>query len=238
VDASVLASQVQTVVDFLKAGIVEQFGDVYGTPIGVAHRDIDTLYKPHTPFKDTGIGNLVTDAFREYAEADVAFTANGFISEKIYQGVIVPADILRAVPYGANPETGMGLRLVKVTLSGKQLLAGIEYTLGFAGVSDVFMLQVSGMRFFYNPGNPVGERLIPKSIRIDKKMIDLKANYTVAMNEGMAILLEQLMGIKPLSKTVLPDATEYTILKDYISDLGIVRYKPEGRIREVNELEP
>jgi 5'-nucleotidase / UDP-sugar diphosphatase len=233
VDASISADPaIQNRVNFFKAGIYAEYGDVYGSRISTAPRaGIDNVYNPNRPFKDTGAGNLVTDAFRKHTNADIAITANGFISEKLHGGAIVPADVMRMVPYGADPATGQGFNLVNVRLTGEQIMKGIEYSLR-ATTPYEHGLQVSGMRFTYDPTRPDGDRLVPRTVRMGRRLINARAVYTVTMNEGMVTLMEGQMGIIPESPpAVMPDS-EYTVLKDYISDRKVVRSQSQGRIRE------
>lgn len=230
-DAGIPAEpSLQGIVDVLKGGIVGRYGDVYGTIIGTAERDLEKLPDPGAPWKDTPMGNLVTDAFRKATGTDVAITPTGLISEKIYAGPVVGADVFRSMSYGFDPESGFGFRLVSGTINGADLLKGLEIGLSQLGVTEDYFLQVSGMEFAYHPARPVGHRVTVGSILIGGKHFVPVKSYSITINEGVLYLLG-IFGIT-LQNPVVHDAFEYTVVRDYITGLGAVAYAPEGRIRD------
>lgn len=220
--------EIQGVVDYLKAGIVEQYGDVYHTVLGTS---VNELYKdqiPTSPFKDTPLGNLITDAYRDKTNTQASITANGLISEKIYQGAIVGADVFRAASYGFDEETGLGFKLATFDIQGAELLKGLEIGLSQIEVNEDYFLQVSGMRFDYNLNKPVGHRINPGSIRINNQPFIPVMTYSVTVNAGLLGLLMQL-GVNVQNVNVT-DILEFTAIKDYIVKLSDVNYVSEGRI--------
>lgn len=220
----------QGIVDVLKGGIVQRYGDVYGTVVGTADRDLEKLPDPAAAWKDTPMGNLVTDAFRRLTGTDIAITPTGLISEKVHAGPIVGADVFRSMSYGFDPESGFGFRLVSGTISGADLLKGLEVGLSQLGVTEDYFLQVSGMEFTYHPARPVGHRVTVGSILVGGKHFVPVKSYTITINEGVLYLLG-IFGIT-LQNPVVHDAFEYTVVRDYIAELGRVAYVPEGRIRD------
>jgi 2',3'-cyclic-nucleotide 2'-phosphodiesterase (5'-nucleotidase family) len=231
VDSSVPAElTVQGTVDYLKSEIVAQYGDVYHTIVGRATHDLDKHFDPVSPLRDTPIGNLVTDSFRKKTRTNVALTVNGLISEKIYAGPIVGADVFRSLSYGFDEATGLGFNLATFEIRGTELLKGLEICLAQIEYTDDFNLQVSGMKFRYNSKRPAGQRVIPGSIRIDEKPFKPHAKYTATVNSGIAYLLSSL-GVQVENLRFLSDL-EYLVVKDYIARLGRVNYQAEGRIRD------
>ncbi len=232
VDASVpKVAEVQAAVDGLKAVIVQQYGDVYRTVVGVAATDLNKTYDPATPVRDSQLGDLVTDACRNKTHTDIAIAAHGFINEKIYKGPIVGADIFRPLSNGYDEATGLGFKLVTVNLTGMDLITGLESSLSYLGLSDDFFLDVSGMRYRYNATRPVGSRVDLKSIRIDGRKFNPLGTYSVTVNEGIAALFA-LMGITPTNVQVLPDL-EYNVVHHYIASLGTVASEAQGRILDI-----
>ena len=233
VDARIPAvPEIQAVVNTLKAGIVQRYGDVYHKPVGVALCTMDIEYDAASQIRDTPMGDLVTDALRKKGGTQLGFSATGLINEKIYAGPIVGADVFRSFPYGFDEASGLGLKLVRVRTDGASIATGLEAALSFLGVTEDYAPQVSGMTFRYNGANPVGSRVILPSIRIGGKPIDFSAGYTMTVDEGLAGLLPGLgMNITVLDQ--MPDF-EYTVVKDFIHRLGVVAYRPEGRIRDIS----
>jgi len=223
--------EIQGVVDYLKQGIVQTYGDIYGSTIGIAQNDINkTSNSPNVHFKDSPIGNLITDSYRNKTKTDIAITANGMISQKIYKGRVNAADIFQAVAYGFDTTTGLGFNLLKMKIRGTELIKGLEVGLSQLGIMDDYFLQVSGFVFKYKPDNPVGSRVIISSVRINNQQFNPAKKYTLTVNEGLyGILLMSGVQVENLTATGIP---EYIALKDYVSQLQNVNYRTEGRIRE------
>lgn len=229
VDASVPpVPEIQGVVDYLKSGIVAQYGDVYHTVLGTS---VNELYKdpvPSSPFKDTPLGNLITDAYRNKTNTQIGITANGLISEKIYEGPIVGADVFRAASYGFDEETGLGFKLATFDIQGAELLKGLEIGLAQIEVNEDYFLQVSGMKFDYNLNKPAGHRINLGSIRVNNQPFIPVRSYSVTVNAGLLGLLLQL-GVQ-VENVNMTGILEYTAIKDYIVQLSEINYTAEGRV--------
>lgn len=230
-DASVPnAPTVKALVDQLKAGIVQQYGDVYHTVVANAPSDVTTTYDPGRRPRDTGMGNLIADALRDRTGTDIAITPNGLISEGLSAGPVVGADIFRPVSYGYDPATGLGLQIATFRISAAMLWRGLETGLYYLPFNEDVFLQVSGMSFAYNVNRPAFFRVRTRTIRINGKPIRWGKTYTVTANTGVVALLPK-MGIEVTDLQVLPDL-EYDVLKSYIQKLGTVTYESEGRVRD------
>ena len=223
------APSVQAVVDSLKPGVVARYGDVYRTVLAEAEGDVSKTYDPDRAKRDTGMGNLITDALRHETRTEIALTVTGLVSEGLYAGPLLGADLFRPVSYGYDQATGLGLRIATLDLLGSELRAGMEACLSYAGVTETFDLQVSGMRFRYDSRRPVGERV--RSVRIHGRPLDPTRLYSVTVNEGIAMLLP-LMGVEARNLQILPDL-EYDVLVDYVVRLGTVDYGSMGRVQDV-----
>ncbi len=223
--------EVQGVVDYLKQGIVETYGDVYGASFGTAKDDINRVPVSSNPrFKDSPVGNLITDAYRYKTKTETAITANGLISQKIYKGAINGSDIFHSAAYGYDVNTGLGFNLLKMDISGMELIKGLEVGLSQLGITDDYFLQVSGISFRYNPLNDVGSRIILSSLRVSLQPVNPARNYSLTVNEGLyGILLQCGVMVENVTPAGL---SEYAAVRDYISSLGTVKYTTEGRISE------
>ena len=233
VDAKVPAvAEIQAIVDQLKTGIVEQYGDVYHKVVGHAVHDIDRQYDPQSQLRDTPLGDLITDACRKKTGTDIAITAHGFMGDKMYAGAVVGADVFRSTSYGFDPATGLGFKLVKMKLTGMDIITGLEATLSYLGLSDDFFLEVSGMKFRYDATRPVGERVLLQSMRVNGKPINPAGVYSVTVNEGIAMLFP-LVGVTP-TEVELTSELEYNVVRDYIHHLRVLLYRSDGRIRDMS----
>ena len=222
---------IQAVIEGLKEGVIAKFGDLYHSAIGTAVSEVTKRYDARLPLRDTPIGNLVTDAFRQRTGTDLAITALGLISEKLYEGPITGADVFRSLSYGFDEATGLGLQLATFEITGAELVKGMEIGLSQLDIGDDFFLQYSGMRFRYDPAKPVGERGIISSIKIDGKRFSPASTYTVTVNTGIIALLG-LLGVSIDNVAILPDF-EYHVVRDFISAAGNVNYHPQGRVIEL-----
>jgi 5'-nucleotidase / UDP-sugar diphosphatase len=225
------APPIQAVVDSLKPGIVARYGDVYGTVLAEAADDVLKTYDPDRMKRDTGMGNLITDALRHETRTEIALTVTGLVSEGLYAGPLVGADLFRPVSYGYDQATGLGLKIATLDLPGSELLKGLEACLAYAGVTDTFDIQVSGLRFEYDSRKPVGERVRLPTLRVHGRRLEPDRLYSVTVNEGIALLLP-LMGVQAQNLQIRPEL-EYDVLKDYVVGLGTVDYGSVGRVKDV-----
>lgn len=223
--------EIKAVIDELKLGITAQFGDVYHTVDGFAVRDMEADNPPESRIKDTPMGNLITDSYRNKTHTKIGITANGLIAEKIFRGAITDADVFRTVSYGYDTTTGLDFRLATFDIRGTELIKGLEVGLSMIGIDDDFFLQVSGMSFKYNPDNPVGERVILPSVRINHMPLFPNRMYSCTVNEGLLGILLSLGGVQVENIQILP-VPEYKGLKDYVRKIRVLFYSPEGRIKE------
>ncbi len=231
VDASVQPEPtIKGIVDELKLGVVAKFGDLYNTVVAVAPNDLPKTYDTKTPLRDTPMGDMVTDAYRDLTHTDVAVTADGTISEKLYKGPIVGADIFRSMSDGYDPATGYGFTLATMDILGSELIKGMEIGLSQLGITDDYFLQYSGVRFRYDATQPVGSRVNIPSIRINGVPIDPTKTYTLTTNSGLAMLLSML-GLTVSNVNFLPDF-EYIVVRDFLAAKKVVSYQPQGRIIE------
>lgn len=231
VDASVPpVPEIQEVVNYLKSGIIAHYGDVYHTILGNAIYELEKDVNPLSSQKDSPLGNLITDAYRDKTSTNVSITANGLISEKIYKGPIVGADVFRAASYGFDEETGLGFKLATFDIKGFELLKGLEIGLAQIEFNEDYFLQVSGMKFDYNLNKPVGHRINPGSIRINNRPFIPVNTYSVSVNTGLLGLLMEF-GVN-LENVNITNVLEFTAIKDFVVKLDNVRYTSEGRITD------
>jgi 5'-nucleotidase/UDP-sugar diphosphatase len=223
--------EVATVVQFLAGGVEvdPRYGSVYSDVIAEAAVDIERDLI--SGYKDTPMGNLVTDAYRDTTKTDVALAVWGFISQKLYAGPLAGNDIFQTIPSGYDEISGHGFRVTTFDLTGMQLLMGLEFTTEQAIYMHDLYIQVSGMRFAYDSSQPLGEKLL--WVLIGDQPIDPSAVYSVTTNSGVASFLS-MAGLEPSN---LQDAgiTEYETLRDYIVENSPVNYGVEGRIIDVAE---
>lgn len=101
------------------------------------------------------MGNLITDAIRAYGATELAVYNAGGIRSSIDAGPISDLQVIQVLPFG-NLVSTMELR-------GEDVLVMLEHSVSLGGDASVRgsgrFLQVSGMRFSWNPTRPVGNRV-------------------------------------------------------------------------------
>lgn len=108
-------------------------------------------------FADTTLANLVTDALRHAAGADLAFTGNGTIRDDLIKGrhgVQSVSDLFRIAPLGIGQfDDEPGYPLIKVHVSAREIKSLLEVLLLAYQLRDSrsYYPRVSGVRFSYNP---------------------------------------------------------------------------------------
>lgn len=216
-------------VQMLVADIESVYGNVYSQKIAEADNDFHEVAEKLTENgnKDTEVGNLVTDAYRATLGTDIAIQPGGSTAQILYKGDIVEADAFRVVGYGFNTINGLGFRMATFNVTGLELMAGLEFGLSSIELNDEFLIQVSGMKYSYNPLASVGQRL--ESVEIGGKSINPTVSYSIATNE-FVLAFFGIIGIQPSNIKILGDTTEFAVLAGYLHVIKKAVPKSEGRI--------
>ncbi|MFH0992577.1 MAG: 5'-nucleotidase C-terminal domain-containing protein [bacterium] len=221
---------VEGVVKTLIQSIEQTYGPLFTQQIAVAKDYLEEVAQDLVAFgkKDTPIGNLVTDAYREKFKTDISFEVGGSTAQPLYKGPIVAADLFRVVGYGFNEENGLGYRMATFKIKGADLLAGIEFGLSSIEENDEFLAQVSGMSYTYDPKAAPYSRLV--NVKIGGNTLDPMKEYTVAANEFVPLFLS-FLGIPCSDVKVQSALTEFQVLSEYVAGLGELTPHTEGRIQ-------
>ncbi len=91
---------VEAQVEALRPNQVAAWGDLFGTKLGAAVRPLERTWDARSFRRDTPLGNLITDAYRNVTKTDVALASLGLVAERIAEGPITGLDVFRAVSYG------------------------------------------------------------------------------------------------------------------------------------------
>jgi len=175
--------------------------------------------------REAAIGNIVADAMRAAANADVAIMNGGGIrGGKVYAAgaPLTRRDVLAELPFGN--------RVVTLDVSGRALRAAIENGLSLLPNAAGRFPQVSGLTVEADLRRPPGSRVT--SINVGDAPLADDRTYRVATNDflarggdGYAMFAE----VKP----VLPDTDAPPVagaVMDYIMRIGTLRTGVEGRV--------
>jgi len=177
--------------------------------------------------EESRYGNLITDAMRERAEADVAITnAGGIRSNGVYgPGNITGGDVFNTLPFGNT--------LVTVELTGAELEETLESQVITVGPDNPYdaeiSQQVSGVDFEWN--GATGE---VTDLHVNGEPVDEDATYTVAVNSyiaagGSGYPLENATRVSE-TDTLLAE-----VVVDYLEERDTVAPEVEGRAVRVTE---
>ncbi len=126
--------------------------------------------------RETNLGNVVADAMRQFARADVAITNGGGIRADIPRGAIRVADVYDALPFDNY--------VVAVGMKGKELREALEHGVSGLETEDGSFPQVSGLSFVLSGRSPKGARV--RDMRVGGRPIDFEETYVVATNDFLA----------------------------------------------------
>lgn len=155
---------------------------------------------------ETGLGNLVTDAYRfavERAEGgrrhiDVAVDVLGCIRSSLYRGDIRVSDVFQTASLGPVQYGYCGNTIVVVYLTGRDLKKLLEVQTSIAPSKKDALLSVSGIRFRHNPRRMIFDRVTSVEVEErDKRFrpVESERLYSVAINSYLASLID-LVGKK------------------------------------------
>jgi 5'-nucleotidase/UDP-sugar diphosphatase len=223
------APMVALAVKSLIRGIENTYGPLYTQQVAYVTSYFEEVANDlfDAGYKDTPIGNLVTDAYRARYGTDVAIQAGGSTAHPLYPGPIVAADVFRVNGYGFNTINGLGYQMATFKMYGAALIAGLEF--GLADIEsnyDEFFIQVSGLKYTYNPLAPSESRV--GAISLDDGTFDPTALYTVTANELVPLFLDQV-GIPFEDLEIHEGETEFETLLGYVQGKALVP-SVEGRI--------
>ncbi len=167
------------------------------------------------------LGNLIADAQRAAAHADVAVMNNGGIRANLDAGPVTYGSLFEVSPFSNL--------LVRITVTGDELRAYFERVVGGRAVST----HVSGAELAYDASRPRGSRIV--GITVGGMPLDPARRYTLAMSDFMATGGDG-QGIPGAeSKSEHLGIVDLDALVDYVRTMpgGIIRADTTVRIREV-----
>ena len=129
---------------------------------------------------ETPIGDLVADAVRKALQTDIAFIAASELKPKdppFPPGKVSSVDIIKLVSYADDP-------LAILQLQGKAIRQALERSISIYPQPNLGFLQVSGLKFTFDPSKPSGERVI--LITVGSSPLADDAIYTIGVTNSMA----------------------------------------------------
>ena len=126
--------------------------------------------------RETGLGDLVADAFREATGADVALVLGSSLRAPMPAGPITRRHVVAVLPFGNH--------VVTVEMTGAAIREALERGLASAGRRTGSLLQVSGISLTGDLSAPEGRRL--GTVRAGAEPLREDAIYRVAVSSHLA----------------------------------------------------
>ncbi|MGI9526896.1 MAG: bifunctional metallophosphatase/5'-nucleotidase [Weeksellaceae bacterium] len=180
------------------------------TQIGFAKEDFS---KQETHFGERAIGNLVTDAFKDYYKADIAIIHGGGIREGIKKGGISLKNVYQILPFEND--------LVLVKITGSQIQEILHQSI------KRMMPQVSGLALKVQKNDDGTSNL---QVLFHDQPMDLNQTYLVSLPSYIADGGGDYNTIKP-SHIIKREVKDAEALKLYLLKNQIVTPHLEGRIQ-------
>ena len=222
---------IKGIVDGLITEIESIYGPVYSQQVTYCGETFEEVAHSLTDpgWKDTPIGNLVTDAYRFTFGTDIAMQAGGSTAQPLYEGPLVGVDLFRCVGYGFNTDNGLGYRMASFNMAGADLITGLEFGLSEIETADEFFIQVSGMKYVYDSDVL---KIVLDSTFVNNNQLNPVNSYSLAANEFVPLFLD-VLEIPYSNLHIYSDTTEFQVLVGYASQFDTLYPIVEGRIRNM-----
>lgn len=176
---------------------------------------------------ETLLGNLYCDAMRAKVKTQIAIQGGGGLRSPLNKGEITYGDVYKLLPFNN--------KLVTYKLKGADLLATLEHGVSRYNESgNGRFLQVSGLRYAFDPNKPKGQRIIMVEVQRDAGWVNLDTTkeYTIASDnyiqtggDDFQLLVDKAIDVNEDLPPVLD------VFVEYLQANSPVMGRLEGRIR-------
>lgn len=165
----VIQGRIDSFIQVIDKGVLREHGLAYRQVIGKTDFDLVVLEDEST------LGNLIADSIRwyvnrhDYDPSDpvtgvrLAIEANGVIRDNLMagqSGKLTVADVFRTIPLGIGMDDTMGYPLVTCYVYASEIKKAMEIVASVYPLKgSAYFLQVSGVKFIYNPYRAIFDRV-------------------------------------------------------------------------------
>lgn len=170
---------------------------------------------------ETNLGNLITDAIRDYTNADVAFMNGGGIRASIESGDITVGEVMTVLPFINLVET--------VNIPGSVLLEALEHGASLYPEQNGALLHVSGMKYIVDATKEPGSRVV--YAEVGGEVLDPEKVYNVATNDFLIAGGDGYSMLEPYESDLVTGELFSDVLISYLQNQeGPIAPKVEGRM--------
>ena len=152
------------------ASMLEMLSSYQRATDSLSNRTVATLRD--APVRQDGenqLGNIIADALRDAAQADVALIGNGGIRSTLRAGPVTYGMLYSVMPFDNQ--------LMRLTIPGRDMRRVLEHAVG--------RVHVSGVRITYDPGGREGSRIVDARFADGGPLADGRT-YTLAVDQYVA----------------------------------------------------
>lgn len=171
---------------------------------------------------ETTMDNLISDAMREAAGADIGITQGYRFSPPIMPGPITEEHLSNMLPLEFKLKTGLA--------SGKQIWDWMEeeLELSFRPKALVWVVRISGMKVECVSSKPKGQRIT--KIEVNGEPIDLNREYKVVSFRREGEKPDMVYKIQKVKNPQVLPISQYDAIREFLKKHSPVSYKIEGRV--------
>ena len=187
---------------------------------------------PLSTTMETPIGDLVTDAFRHFHNADIAIHHGNSFATDLAAGDITKKDLMNLMPF----EDKMFL----IEVSGELLMSMLEQCTKNLPSKEIYFPQCSGLRYtVHQNSDAVTDVMVLDHESGDYQPLELSKNYSVSLgtfytNNGFYGILKDCKVLKA-DKRSIRDAVEMYLTTALRGQLGDAYREPQGRITIIDD---
>jgi 5'-nucleotidase/UDP-sugar diphosphatase len=201
-DDGPIAAEISKIKNNVNQGYLLPYSYYFDQVIAESAFDMEDLPSILADPKETGLGNMITDAFRDAVEKAEGKTYDyihlvvqpiGLIRDSFLKGDISVSEIFRVLSLGLGDDGVPGYPLVAVYINGDEMKALLEVETTVGRLKNDAHLQVSGVKFTYNPHRIPFDRVTSVQIREatgQYQPLESKRLYRVCMNYYTAHMVE------------------------------------------------
>jgi len=222
------------------------YGLGFDQPIAESAYDMTSLADAYAHPGETGLGDMITDAYRyaiekaegsNYDHIHLVIQPLGNIRSSLLKGEITVSDVFRVLSLGLGKDGTPGYPLLAAYLNGTEIRKLLEVETTVASIKHDAHLQLSGVKFTYNPYRLPFDRVT--SVRILEKdgsyqPPDPNRLYRVAMNFYTAQMVDYVSGVSHGLLTMAPKDRQGRPLKD-LKEAIIPAGTSNPALREIKE---
>jgi 2',3'-cyclic-nucleotide 2'-phosphodiesterase (5'-nucleotidase family) len=163
-----IARDVESFKRIVEARYLSHYGYRFDQAVAESAFDLEPLEWCYARPGEIGLGNLVTDAYRDavkkaegpaYRHVAVGVTVLGNIRSSLAKGKIGVADVFQVLSMGPPVNGYSGNTLVAGWMTGAELKDLLEVHTSIAPFKDDAHLSLSGVRFAFNPRRMIFDRV-------------------------------------------------------------------------------